>query len=395
MKRTSFVAAGVVVLIVLGAYAMHRPARPARFLTTRVTAGDVARTVIATGTLNAIETVNVGSQVSGIISELDVDYNSVVHEGEVLARLDPALVQAQVDEAGSKLAEAQDAVEAAGVSVEDARVKLGQADALAKKELLTESDLEDAQVTYKQAVADLNSKKAGVVEAQAELDQARVDLTNSTITSPIDGIVIARDVDAGQTVAARLSAPTLFEIAADLTHLQLDATIDESDVGALRAGQGVAFTVEAYPARSYSGVIKQVRLGPDSDRTAPAAVTYTTVIDVANPDLSLRPGMTATLTIETARHANTLRVTRTALEWLPTLARFKELNSAVPPEYADAARVRTGTVPGSTGYLWYEEGPGIRAIKVATGLTDGAFVEVSAPGLSAGKAVITSESVQH
>ena len=289
------------------------------------------------------------------------------------------------------LAGAQDAVETAQGAVDDTRVKLGEADALAKKEVLTDSDLEDAQVAYKQAVADLNSQKAGASELQAELNQALIDLSNATITSPIDGIVIARDVDAGQTVAAQLDAPTLFEIAADLTHMQLEATIDEGDVGEIREGLGVVFSVGAYPARSYSGVIDQIRLGPDSGGTAAAAVTYTTVIDVANPDLSLRPGMTATLTIEVARHANTLKVTRTALEWMPTPALFKAINEVVPPEYADAVRLRASAKPGSTGYLWYETASGLRAIKVATGLSDDALVEVSGPGLSAGKNVITAE----
>ncbi|MCX6545846.1 MAG: efflux RND transporter periplasmic adaptor subunit [Acidobacteria bacterium] len=389
MKRTGFVALGLVLSVGLGAYAMHSPIRPARFLTVRVTAGDVSRKVLATGTLDALETVTVGSQLSGIISELDADYNSVVHKGQVLARLDSTLANAQVDEARSKVAEAQDAVEGAQVAVDDARVKLGEQEALAKKDLITESDLEDAQVAYKQALADLNSQQAAVVESKAELDQALVDVANSTITSPIDGIVVARDVDAGQTVAARLDAPTLFEIAADLTRMQLEATIDESDVGVLKAGQGVTFTVGAYPERTFTGVVTQVRLGPDSDKTAPGAVTYTAVVNVANPDLSLRPGMTATLIIETARHPNVLRVTRTALEWQPTLALFKQMKTALPPEYADAVRVRASTEPGSSGYLWYEEGSNLHAIKVATGLADEPFVEVSAPGLSAGKVVIT------
>jgi HlyD family secretion protein len=235
MKRTSFVAAGFIVVIGLGAYAMHNPARPARFLTTRVTEGDVTQTVVATGTLTSLETVKVGSQVSGVIGELDADYNSVVHKGQVLARLDPALVRAQVDEAGAVLTEAQDVVEEAQVAIDDTRVKLGEAEALAEKNVITESDLEDAQVAYQAAVADLNSKQAAAVEAHAALDQARVDLANLTITSPIDGIVIARHVDVGQTVVARLDAPTLFEIAEDLAHLQLEATIDESDVGVLMA----------------------------------------------------------------------------------------------------------------------------------------------------------------
>jgi len=302
MRRTIFVAGSMAIVVALGAVAMHRPSVPPVAPIARA-AGPAVHTVLATGSLQALETVKVGSQTSGLISELDADFNSIVHRGQVLARLDPTAAREALDQARAKLMSAQDALEGAQVALDDGKFKLDEADTLARKAIMTQSDLEDAQVAWKQALVDLGSKRADLAEAQGEVDQAKDDLAHTIIASPIDGIVVARDVDTGQTLAARFDAPTLFEIAADLSRMEIQATIDEDDIGVLREGQPVAFSVGAYPDRTYTGTIKQVRLAADPAGSVATGVTYTAIVDVPNPDLSLRPGMTATLRVDVPQPA--------------------------------------------------------------------------------------------
>jgi HlyD family secretion protein len=391
MKRVLAAAAVAAALVVAGALELHGRAPAMRYRTAEVTSGDVVRVITATGTLQAVETVKVGSEVSGIISELGADFNSIVHKGQVLARLDPSLANAGVQEAQSTLAAAQAAVEQAQATLDDAKVKLDAARPLAAKDLITPSDLDDAEVTYKEALADLHAKRAAVVQAQGTLDQARVDLGHTVIRSPIDGIVVARDVEVGQTLASRYQAPTLFEIAADLTRLQLDATVDESDIGVVKVGQAVTFTVDAYPGRTFAGTVTQVRLEPDADPTAGSAVTYTVVIAAPNPSLTLRPGMTPTVNIEVARHHDVLRAPSAALQWLPTIEMFQAAHRPVPPVLAAAAAARNRPYAGAVAYLWLLKGAEIHPLKVTLGLSDGAYTEVAGAGVVEGMPVVTGE----
>ena len=291
--------------------------------------GVIADTVGATGTLEAVTTVQVGSQVSGIIQNLSADFNSIVREGEVIARLDPSLFQTQIEQARANLVRAQADVERQRVSVDDAKTKFARAEGLAARNLIPQTELEAAIVAVRTAEAQIKSSEAQVTQAEASLNQTEVNLQHTIITAPIDGIVISRAVDVGQTVAASMSAPELFVLAADLTKMRVIANIDEADVGRIRPGQLVTFTVDAYAAQEFEGTVSQIRLDPIVLQNV---VTYATVIDVPNPDLTLKPGMTATVTLEIARRDDVVRIPNTALRFRPTPQMFAALNQPVPEE---------------------------------------------------------------
>ena len=286
-----------------------------------LTRGDVVDTVGATGALEAVTTVQVGSQVSGIIEELHADYNSIVREGEVIARLEPSLFETQIEQGMANLARAEADLERLRVTLDDARAQLTRSEDLSSRSLISTTELEAAQVAVRSAEAQIKSSEAGVTQSQASLNQNEVNLGHTVITAPIDGIVIARQVDVGQTVAASMSAPELFIIAADLTKMRVIANIDESDVGRIRPGQPVTFTVDAYPLEEFEGTVSQIRLEPVVQQNV---VTYATVIDVPNNELKLKPGMTATVTLEIARRENILRVPNSAL-------RFRRHRTCSPP----------------------------------------------------------------
>jgi HlyD family secretion protein len=291
--------------------------------------GDVVQSVGATGTLEAVETVDVGTQVSGVVQELHADFNDIVKRGQVIARLDPQLIQTQIEQQSANVTRAQADLERLRVARDDARQKLDRAKQMSAKQLIPQTDLETAEVNVKSADAQIRSSEAALVQAQAQLNNQKVNLGYTTITAPIDGIVISRNVDQGQTVAASMNAPTLYVIAADLTKMQVIANIDEADVGNMRPGQVVTFRVDAYPTDTFRGNVSQVRLQP---AVVQNVVTYSTVISVPNPELKLKPGMTANVTIEVARKDNVLRIPNRALGFRPTTDMFAALDQPVPPE---------------------------------------------------------------
>jgi HlyD family secretion protein len=308
--------------------------------------GDIIDGVGATGTLQAVTTVTVGTQVSGIVQDMYADFNSIVKKGQVVARLDPSILQTQVETAKANLTNANANLERQKVAVDDAHQKLVRTRELADKQLVNKVELENAEVTVKSAEAQLRSTESQIVQAKAAVSKAEVDLDHTVITAPIDGIVIKRSVDKGQTVAASMSAPELFIIAADLTKMQVNANIDETDVGRMRPGQDVNFTVDAYPLDTFRGTVKQVRLNPT---TVQNVVTYSTVIDVPNPELKLKPGMTANVTIQIARRDNVLRIPNAAVRFRPTTDMFDALHQAVPPEAQRGFGGRGGGGRGSGG----------------------------------------------
>ena len=323
----------VILLAVVGAggavFYANRPEKEPTVNTLQVSRGDIIDGVGATGTLQAVRTVTVGTQVSGIVQELYADFNSIVKKGQIVARLDPSILQTQVETAAANLTNANANLERQRVTLADAQQKLARARELNARQLTTKVDLENAELAVKQAEAQMKSTQSSIVQAEAAVNKAKVDLNHTVITAPIDGIVIKRSVDKGQTVAASMSAPELFIIAADLTQMQVNASIDESDVGRMRPGQMVTFRVDAYPNETFHGSVNQVRLNPV---TVQNVVTYSTVIDVPNPELKLKPGMTAQVTIEIARRENALRIPAAALRFRPTKDIFDALNQAMPPE---------------------------------------------------------------
>ncbi len=326
-------------------------------LTSSITRGDIVDAVSTTGTLQAVTTVQIGSQVSGNISYLGADFNSIVKQGQIIARLDPSLLQAQLEQSRANVLRSQADVaqsEAnlgrARVVLLDAQQKYARARQLEAKGLAPQADLDaakiavdSAQSSLQSAEAALNSSKATVGQSQANFNQAQVNLDHTIITSPVDGIVTQRSVDVGQTVAASMQAPTLFIIAVDLTKLQVSANIDEADIGRIRPGQRATFRVDAYPEDTFEGTVAQVRLQPVVVQNV---TTYATIINAPNSDLKLRPGMTATLRVEVSQKTDVLRVPSAALRFRPSADVFAALNQPVPPEALGGGRGGRGGARG-------------------------------------------------
>jgi HlyD family secretion protein len=330
MKR-SLLVIGVLLALGVGgyfAYERFKSAPPSlQLVTATVSRGSVVAGIDATGRLQAVTTVQVGSQVSGTIKALYADFNTQVKRGQVVAELEPSLFQTQVEQAEATVVRNRADVERARVQLDDARLKLTRARDLAARQLLPKADLETAEANTRTAESALKSSEAQLVQGQASLNQSKVNLSHTVITAPIDGVVISRNVDVGQTVAASMQAPTLFEIANDLTQMQVNANIDESDIGQIQTGQPVRFQVDAFPGQTFTGTVVQVRLNPVIEQNV---VSYVTVISVPNPEMRLRPGMTANVTVEVARQDNTLHVPSSAVRFSPTPELFAALGQPVP-----------------------------------------------------------------
>jgi len=382
MKRTPIILTSLVALVTVTAAVLHaRKAGDAPEITAAaVTRGSIVSVVAATGTLDATTSVQVGSQVSGTVDQLLVDFNSIVKKGQVLARLEQSLYRSAIDQAQSNVVKAESDVERLKVSQLDAATKLDRARLLADKQLIPATDLQNAEVTLQLAQTQVRSAEAQVTQARASLQQAQVNLAKTVITSPIDGIVISRSVDVGQTVAASLSAPTLFVIAADLSHMQLSASIDESDLGRLADGQAVTFTVDAYPNDTFRGEVRQVRLSPV---VASNVVTYTAIIDAPNPDLKLKPGMTATVNVEIVRRDNVLRAPAAAIRFKPTGDLLKAMG------------VAASTAPKSargSATVWQYSGSTALAVPVKLGVSDGTWTELVDAPFAEGTQLVTRVS---
>jgi HlyD family secretion protein len=405
-RRRILYAAGA---LVLGAgvvfFVLRGRETAVRYQTAAVDRGDIEDVVGATGVLQAVRTVDVGSQVSGTIQVLNADFNSRVTKDQVIARLDPSILQARVEQMQANLTSAVAGVTRAQATLDDAKQKYERAKTLAGEQLLAESDLETARSNFQVAAGSVQGAQAAVSVARANLRQAQVDLTHTIIRAPIDGVVIARNVDVGQTVAASLQAPVLFQIANDLSQLQVNASIDEADVGRVESGQSVDFRVDAFPDRTFTGRVEQVRLQPI---TASNVVTYNTIISVANESGRLMPGMTATVTIVHDRRENVLRLPAAALRYRPEgfvpaartrVARGGEAEGATPAGAVQpaaettgagartrgAGRRRGGTEGGegrgegrpSRGLVFVLDATGKPSpTPVRTGLSDGRYVEL-------------------
>ena len=279
--------------------------------------GDIEALVVTTGTLNPVTIVEVGSQVSGKIEELYVDFNSAVREGKIIAKIDQSSFLTRVEQNKANYHSAIASLEKAKVTLENNKKKYDRALELFEKNLISYEDKESAETQYLSAKADLQSAEARLKEAKSQLDSSEVDLAYTIIKSPIDGVVINREVSVGQTVAASFQAPVLFQIANDLSKMQVECSVDEADIGRVKDGQKVRFTVDAFPEESFSGVVTQVRYSPEVIQNV---VTYTTIVEVDNPEMKLRPGMTATVSVVIAEAKNVLRVPNAALRFTPQLS---------------------------------------------------------------------------
>jgi HlyD family secretion protein len=400
---------------------------PVRYTTGTVDRGDVVEVVGATGTLEAVTTVQLGSQVSGTIQSLHADFNSNVRKGQVVARLDPSLFEARRGQAHANLLAAIANVERARASVEDTRQKYERAKELAAQKLLPATELETAKANHDGAVAQLKAADAAQRQAQATLNQAEVDLSHTIISTPIDGVVISRNVDVGQTVAASFQAPVLFLIANDLTRMRVNASVDEADVGRVHEGQEVTFHVDAFPEREFEGRVEQVRLNPT---TVQNVVSYNAIVAVDNHDLVLRPGMTATVSVIVRKADDTLRLPAAALRFRPegfaqqgsrraggsagpgdargsgAVVAASDRARARPGSAAPAERARPASAapgPGGEGrggleggrpttvFVLDEKGQP-KPVPVRVGISDGQFVELRL-GLDEGAAVVTGTEI--
>jgi len=333
--------------------------------------GQITAMVSATGTLSPINTVLVGSQVSGTIAHLYADFNDQVTQGQVIARIDPAIFEAKREEALANLKSAEAERDKAWVAVLDAKREYERQAGLYKKKLVAESVLDAAEFAYQSAQVEHKVKLASVAQAQAALKREQVNLDYTSIHAPIDGVVISRDVDVGQTVAASLQAPTLFILAKDLTRMQVEADVDEAFIGQVQQGQAVSFTVFAYPRRRFQGQVAQVRLQP---KVEAGVVKYNSIIHVDNADLALKPGMTATVGIEVAEHDQVLTVPNAATRFVPSW----------PPE--ELERVRAGLEPGQA-VLWRVDGDQLTPLAVTTGIVSEKLTEVSGAGIDEGMTI--------
>jgi HlyD family secretion protein len=349
----------------------------ASYQTATVTRGPITQLVTATGTLNPVVNVQVGSQVSGNIAKLFADFNSQVKAGQVVAQIDPMLFQAAVTQAEGDLASAQAALELAKVNADRIEKLVAQKNS--------------AQQDLDTAMANLHQAEATVKIKQGALDKAKADLDHCSITSPVDGVVISRNVDVGQTVAASLQAPVIFQIANDLTKMQIDSNVAEADVGAIEVGQDVDFTVDAFPTRTFHGKVIQVRNAPI---TVQNVVTYDTVIGVDNKDLKLKPGMTANVSIIIAHKDDVLQIRNAALRYRPA----EGAAAATPPQQPRPADSPGGQRPAGaarerrsadrTVYVSSFGRP--KAVQIKTGISDGIVTEVT-DGLKEGDRVVTAE----
>jgi HlyD family secretion protein len=342
--------------------------------------------VTASGTLSALVTVQVGTQVSGRIQKLFADFNSAVTKGQLVAKIDPALFDASVQQADANYLAAKAGVTTAEANALAADKQYARTKALHDQNLAAQADLDTAEANVATTHSAIEAAKASVAQALASLHQAQVNLSYTNIVSPIDGVVISRTVDVGQTVAASLSAPTVFTIAQDLTKMQVDTNVAEGDVGRLEVGMKTFFTVDSFPGQRFFGKIRQIR---NAATTVQNVVTYDAVIDVDNPDLKLRPGMTANVTVVYAERRKVLAVANAALRFRPP--------TAIAPAGSGEHRPRGHGPPGGgdapeTHSVWLMHGTSPQSVPVHTGLTDGTVTEVVDGDLSEGDPVVVEST---
>lgn len=372
MKKV-IVGVAIVVVATVGALFLFKgKGNEPKFRTEKAGRGDIVMTVTAAGTVNPVTTVLVGTQVSGTIKKIYVDFNSPVKQGQLIARIDPALFDEQVAQAKANLLAAKANLEKAEASLVDAKRTMERNRELFSRNLIARSELDTAETSYETAKAQVSASKAQVAQAEAALRNAQTNLGYTKILSPVDGIVVSRSVDVGQTVAASFQTPTLFTIAQDLTKMQIDTNVDEADIGKVKVGQDVEFTVDAYPDSTFRGQVKQVRIAPIIVQNV---VTYDVVITVDNPvgasghSPLLRPGMTANVSIIITAKKDVLKIPNAAL-------RFKL-----------SERDRTRAPQKGSG-VWVLEKGKPKRIPVSAGISDGSYTEVVSGEISEGREII-------
>jgi HlyD family secretion protein len=379
-------------------YLLRRDGGQIHYITAEVTRGAIVRSVSATGTVNPVTTVQVGSYVSGPIQALYADFNSPVKAGQLIAKIDPRPFQVKVDQARAAVADAQAQLKKDQADLVYKKLTWERDEALVKNEVVSQDTADSARSAYRQGVAQVALDGANIENQKAALQEAEVNLNYTNIISPVNGTVVSRNVDVGQTVAASFQTPTLFLIAKDLTRMQVDTNVSESDIGAVRQGEDATFKVDAFPDRTFAGAVGQVRQAPI---TVQNVVTYDVVVNVANPELLLKPGMTANVTIVTAQRDNVLRVPVEALRFLPQGVRSATAGTA-NLAFADHAGANQATANRGTGApaqpvaaaarVWKLDDGRLTPVAIQTGLDDGINVEVVTGDLHPGDLVVIDET---
>ena len=439
--RTRIIAAiSAVVVLGIAVFALTRGSEPIRVATAAATEGSVTRQVLAAGTLEPVRMVEVSVQVSGTISELLADFNSTVKAGQVIAKLDPAVYQSQLEAARGQLAQAQAETAQAQTTLDDATRKLQRAEELGSQQLIAQSELDDARVVERQAEAALRGKQAGIKTARAAVKQAEVDLDRTVVRSPIDGIVVNRAVDVGQTVAATFQSPTLFTIA-DVRTMNLLTEVNEGEIGGVRKGSDVAFQVESLGSQTFHGKVTDVRLQPYADQagqvvavatsgstggasatgtpgatggsgsnnaapttsnttsasgtssstaSTPGAVTYTAVVGVDNSDGRLAPGGTAIVTLTSGVKEHVVRLPNTALSFRPSPAVLERIGQKDLPASSAA---EGGEGKTRTSQVWRFEQNRFVPLEVETGLADDQWTEMVSGPVRPGDVLVTSAAI--
>ena len=387
-----------VLVIVLLALVLLRPApgaRLPRYRTQELSRGDLTVTVSTTGNLQPVNKVEVGSEVSGLIDEVLVDDNDRVKKGQVLARLDTSRLRDSVVNARAALASSEARVLQSAATVKESRANLArlrQVAELSGGKVPSKAELETGEATLERAVADEASAKAAVDQARAALNSAEVNLKKASILSPIDGVVLSREIEPGQTVQASFTAPVLFKLAEDLAKMELQVDIDEASVGQVRDGQSATFSVDAYPARKYPARISRVAYG---SQTKDGVVSYKSILAVSNEDLSLRPGMTATAVVTTAERKGVLLVSNAALRFTPPATVSEGSRSLVsrllprPPGGASTRKTAGTNLKDGSARLYVLRDGQAEAVSVNVGVSDGRMTEVTGGALTPGMQVIT------
>jgi len=394
IARAIFILVALTIPIAIVAYALWgggQSAETAQYKTEPASRGDLTVTVTATGAVQPTNEVEVSSELSGIVRSVNVDYNDRVKTGQILAELDTDKLKAEVERSRAALAAAQAKVAEAEATVVEMQRNLDRITQLATKNFSTQKDLDAAKAAYDRAIAGLTSAKADVAVAKADLDLNETNLRKACICSPIDGVVLVRNVEPGQTVASSLQAPVLFQLAENLTKMQIEVDVDEADVGKVREGQSASFQVEAYPDRKFPAIISQLRMAPE---TVEGVVTYKAVLTVDNSDLLLRPGMTATAEITVEETKDVLLVPNAALRFTPFKISGEStgagglLSRILPHRPQRQAVSANQAVKGGQRQLWVLRGGEANSVVVTVGASDGSRTEVVSGDLESGDPVI-------
>jgi HlyD family secretion protein len=398
MRRLGLILGVVAVGLAIGGYVFFNGERkaPVRYRSAMVERGSVVSVVTATGTINPVVSVQVGTQVSGMIKSLHADFNSVVKAGDIVATIDPEPFKARRDQAASNLEMAKANVARARTEQAQRKRELDRAKSLVAQQFVSQNDVDVAITNAQGADAQVNVAMAQVKQAEAALNAADLDLKYATIRSPVNGIVVARNIEVGQTVAASFATPNLFLIALDLTKMQVDTNVSESDIGGITEGKDATFTVDAYPAVPFAGTIRQVRLAPINVQNV---VTYNVVVGVDNKDLRLKPGMTANVSIVVAQRDNVLKVPNAALRFMPPKSDQGESRRAEGRPAKSEGRGRA--IPAGNGgpparLIWKQgENGELASVAVQTGISDGSSTEIVSDAVAEGDQVIVGIEQPH